>query len=197
MTTPNFSRSISVLGAGHESAVNFDDLELKNTFSGARCAAHTTLMNDFMVEEYSAREPGVTFIHSSPGAVNTGAARDLPLWARATVKLFTPVLLPFMVGREETGERHLFLATSAMYPPAKPGKSAFASGVSLTEGIAVGEGANGTPGGYLVNWNGEITGKGKLLAGYRTDGISKVVWEHTVEIFERVEKINQERIAAE
>jgi len=148
-------------------------------------------MNDFMVEEYSAREPGITFSHSSPGVVNTNIARELPFWARATVKILMPVFTVFTVSAEETGERQLFLATSAMYPPAKPGQSKVASGVPLAEGMAVAEGANGTPGGYLVNWNGEITGKGKLVAGYRADGISKVVWEHTMGIFERVEKINQ------
>src|SRR6187402_3445580 len=65
-TTPNFSRSVSILGAGREGHINLDDLDLKSTFSGVSCAAHTIVMNDFMVEEFAAREPGTTFIHSFP-----------------------------------------------------------------------------------------------------------------------------------
>lgn len=103
--SPHFSRTLSVLGAGHESAINLSDLDLKTTFSGLRCAAHTTLMNDFMAEEFAAREPGISFLHSSPGVVNTGLARGLPIYLRALLKLATPLMWPFIVSADETGQR--------------------------------------------------------------------------------------------
>lgn len=193
---PHFSRTLSVLGAGHEGTLNLSDLDLKTTFSGQRCAAHTIVMNDFMAEEFAAREPGISFLHSSPGVVNTGLARGLPFWARGAMKVATPLLYPFFTGADETGQRQLFLATSGIYPPAKPADDApLASGVSLLKGLSVSKGSNGKfgSGAYLVNWDGDITGKEKVLSDYRDQGVAKNVWEHTMRVFQKVEKINQGR----
>jgi len=195
-TTPHFSRTLSVLGAGHEGVVNLDDLGLDKSFSGAKCANHTIVMNDFMAEEFAAREPAISFIHSSPGVVNTGIARELPAWVRIPLKIATPLLLPFMVGASETGERQLFHATSGIYPPAKPAQGApLAAGTPAPTGLEISEGADGKigSGAYLVNWNGDITGKSKVLSEYREKGVAKLVWEHTIGVFGQVEKRNLER----
>jgi hypothetical protein len=193
---PHFSRTLSVLGAGTERAINLNDLGLKNTYSAGRCAAHTTVMNDFMAEEFAAREPGTTFIHSTPLIVMTGVSRELPIWARAILKVTKPLLSLFAVSQEETGARQLFHATSGMYPPANADVW-LASGVPLETGSSVAEGSNGNigSGAYIVNWNGEITGKGKLLGDYRAQGVAKTVWEHTIGAFATVEKINEARAA--
>jgi hypothetical protein len=193
-TTPHFSRTLSVLGAGHESKVNLDDLELKDTFSGPRCAAHSIVMNSFMAEEFAASNPGTTFIHSYPSIVDTGLARELPIWIRATIKLLSPAFKLVAVGAEETGARQLYIATSGVYPPAKPvGDSATAAGAPVPKGGSVMKGADGKigSGGYLVSWDGDITGKQQILQDYHSKGVGKTVWKHTMGIFERVEKINQ------
>ncbi|KAH8646983.1 hypothetical protein BGZ60DRAFT_535502 [Tricladium varicosporioides] len=194
---PHFSRTLSVLGAGHESLINLNDLELKNGYSGAKNAAHTTVMNDFMMGEWASREPGTTFVHTSPGiVVMTGMARELPSWARVGMKIFTPLFKPFAVSPEETGQRHLFIATSGIFPPAKPAEGAkLASGVPPAKGVEIAQGEDGKTGsgGYLVNWDCEVTGKNQILKDYREKGVSKTVWEHTMGVFERVEKINRER----
>jgi hypothetical protein len=190
---------MSILGAGSEKVINVNDLDLKTTFSPSNCANHSIMMNDFMAEQFAAREPGITFIHSSPGVVNTGLSRELPFYARILMKALTPIMSPFMVGHDETGQRQLFHATSGMYPPAKPAAgAALAGGVSLPAGVPVGTGSDGKvgSGGYLVNWNGDITGKLDLISKYRTQGVSKTVWQHTMDTFQNVEKINQERKAA-
>jgi hypothetical protein len=99
-----------------------------------------------------------------------------------------------MTSAEETGQRQLFAATSAHYSPAKPAsEAAFASGVPVPKGLGVATGSDGQigSGGYLVNWNGEITGKSKILSDLRENGVAKTIWEHTVGTFERVEKLNQ------
>jgi hypothetical protein len=188
---PHFSRTLSILGAGHERPIDFTDLELKNTFTGARCAYHTTVMNDLMTQEFANKEPGISFVHTSPGIVDTGVARELPVWLRVPLKVFTPLLKPFMVGREETGARQLFIATSGLYPPAKP-VDAKGAGIKVPEGLDVCKGADGTvgSGAYNLNWDGERTGKEPLLTQYREKGAGKTFWEHTMGIFERVEKIN-------
>ena len=191
---PHFSRTVSVLGAGHEGAINLSDLDLKTTFSGARCATHTIVMNDFMAEEFAAREHGISFLHTNPGVVNTGLARGLPIWARALMKVATPLLSLFFVSADETGQRQLFLASSGIYPPAKPAQGApLAAGVPFPKDFSVSKGSNGKvgSGAYLVNWNGDISGNEKILSDYREKGVGKTVWEHTMGIFKQVEKINQ------
>ncbi|TVY91062.1 Oxidoreductase, partial [Lachnellula willkommii] len=193
-TAPHFSRTLSVLSAGHgEGKLDFNDLELKNNYSGTRCATHTITMNSIMVEEFAARDQGTTFAHSYPSVVNTGIARELPVWARASLTLFKPLLLPFMVSVEETGARQLFIATSGLYPPAKPAGD-LASGVPAPKGLETMNGADGQvgSGGYLVNWNDDIA-RSKILKEYRDKGVGKTVWEHTMGIFERVEKVNKAR----
>jgi len=193
-TAPHFSRTLSVLGPGHEGNLNLNDLDLKNTFTAARCAAHTIVMNDFMAEELAIKEPATSFIHTSPGVVNTGIARELPLWARLPIKILYPIMKPFFVGAEETGDRHLFIATSGIYAPAEPFASeASAAGVSVPSGLKVMAGSTGKEGSgaYLVNWNNEITGNNKLLKEYREKGVGETVWEHTMGVFERIAKINK------
>ena len=198
-TTPHFSRSISIFSAGYEERINFDDLDLKNTFSTRRCAAHTIVMNDFMTEEFAARAPGTTFIHSSPLAVKTALGRDAPLWVRVLAQAAGLLFAPLFVGEKETGERYTFLATSALYPPFKPGgDEPRAKGIAVPWGVkTVMQGADGRDGSgaYLVNWSNEPTGSKKLLQEYREKGTGKIVWEHTMGIFERVEKLNQNRAA--
>ncbi|KAG4435603.1 hypothetical protein IFR05_008912 [Cadophora sp. M221] len=195
-SSPNFARSVSLLGTGNSyGTIELKDIELKKSFSGYRNAAHTIIMNDFMAEQYGAREPGITFIHTEPSVVNTGFSRELPLWARVGSKLLTPLLYPFFVSADETGERQLFHATSGMYPPAKPApNAAFASGVPLSTGSSVLTGSNGQvgSGGYLVTWKGERATKAKL-SGMDHQEVSKTIWEKTAEVFKTVEKINEER----
>lgn len=194
---PHFSRTLSILSAGWEGKLDFEDLELKNTFSRPKCATHTTTMNSLMTEEFSKRQPETTFSHSYPSGVNTGLARELPVWARAAAKVLYPLISPFTVSQEETGARQLFIATSGLYPPAKtPDNDTLASGVPGPRGLhAPMLGANmvAGSGAYLVNWNGEATGKQKLLKEYRAGNVGDIIWDHTMSIFEMVAKINQAR----
>jgi hypothetical protein len=154
------------------------------------------MMNDLIVEEFAQRETGTTFIHSFPSIVKTGVTRELPLWARAPIKVLMPLFSFLTVGAEETGARQLFMATSGIYPPLKPFEGATGSaGVPPQEGLEVMPGASDKTGdgGYNLNWNCEVVGKNKTLTRYRQDGVAKTVWEHTMGVFDRVEKINQER----
>lgn len=172
-------------------------MELKNTFSRPKCATHTTTMNSLMMEEFSKRQPTTTFSHSYPSGVNTGLARELPVWARAAAKVLTPLMSMLTVSQEETGARQLFIATSGVYPPARTLENeTLASGIPAPNGLPtpmLGADMVAGSGAYLVNWNGEATGKQKLLKEYRTKNVGATVWEHTMGIFERVANINQAR----
>lgn len=113
------------------------------------------------------------------------------------LKVAGPLLSFFYVSAEETGARQLFIATSGVYPPAKPaGNAALASGAPVPRGLAVMKGSNGKAGsgGYVVSWNGDINGK-KIVEEYNEKGVGKTVWEWTMGIFERVEKLDKGKAA--
>lgn len=151
-------------------------------------------MNDFMVEELAKENTGTTFVHYYAGIVNTGIGRELPKWTRWPAKAFYLIAAPFMVGVEETGTRQLFIATSGLYPP-KQGKGDLVAGVRIPNGLKAMLGSDGTvgSGAYVVNWNNEITGKQSLLNDYRERGSGNIVWEHTMGVFERDQKLNKDR----
>ncbi len=186
------SRIMSIHGAGKEGRLNEADLELKHTFSLATAAMHTSTMNTLALAEVAASHPSISCVHVFPGVVVTGAfntfAED---WYFPLRFLFLKVVLPvaklFTVSLQESGERHLFHATSARYPPAEV-RSPPGGGVGLPNGVEVARGADGNVGSgcYLLNWNGETTGDKKLLDEYRQREMGKRIWEHTQEVFDRV-----------
>ena len=99
------------------------------------------------------------------------------------------VIGPFVsMPHEECGERHLFLATSARYPPST-GVEANA-GVAVEKGLTVARGTKGESGSgvYSVNAKGESAGPKveQLLARFRKDGVVEKVWDSTVGEFNRI-----------
>lgn len=101
----------------------------------------------------------------------------------AVFKVVAPlVALPF----DEAGERQLFFATSARFPP----KDGVAAGVPLVEGRGVARGTDGKEGSgvYSIGIDGE-SAKAKveaLLEGFRGDGTLEKVWELTEAEFTRI-----------
>lgn len=189
----SFSRAVSLLGAGTEGKINLDDLELKDTFSGSRCANHSIVMNDFMTEEFAKRQPGTTFMHGFPFVVNSGVARELPWWGRVGARALMTVLSPWVISQEETGQRQLFHATSGIYPPAQPAVgSKTAVGVSPENGLSAISGADEKigSGAYLTHWNGDAIKQKTFLTEYRAGGYGKIIWDHTMSVLDRVEKLN-------
>jgi hypothetical protein len=90
---------------------------------------------------------------------------------------------------EETGERHLYLATSARYPPVSGG-SGHDFAVPLGDGVDVARGTTGGGGSgvYSVGWDDESSSPAvrKLLAGFRDKGMVEEVWRHTEGEFKRI-----------
>ena len=154
--SPQLSRVVSVLAPGEESVIDFDNLDLQRHFSLRKAAAHAITMNDFTFEEMAKKNPGVSFVHAFPGAVKTGFAKEASFAIRAASQLALVALSVFSrmtVGIEESGERHLFAATSAAYPPSDGQKS----GVEVGEG-GVKKGSAGAVGSgtYLIGTDGEM-----------------------------------------
>ena len=144
------------------------------------------------LEAVAKTAPEVSFVHDDPGAVQT------PLLSHVEgllgVLMRTYIYLAgywICVPLEECGERQLYLATSARYPPARGGSDGEA-GVALGDGVGV---ARGTAGGigsgvYSVEWDGMSASptEEKLLAGYRDKGMVEEIWQHTESEFDRITK---------
>jgi NAD(P)-dependent dehydrogenase (short-subunit alcohol dehydrogenase family) len=160
---PPIARVISVLGAGQEASLNTADLSLRNpgSFSLRAAANHaitmTTLTFDHLASDTANK--GITFIHSSPGGVDTNAARSMGPIMRKAISVSMFVLKPtgLIKGVKESGERHLWAGTNDKY----------ASGLAL-----VGPSSDSVP--------------SKILEQLKKDGVGEKVWVHTKGVFDKI-----------
>lgn len=178
------SRVVSVLDphvsvrAGGSGTLDFLDLSLKHTFSLTKCGHHASLMGDFFLEGMAQRHPHTSFVHAYPSGVATGLMREVP-GGRVLSPILKTLLRPFMVPIEESGERHLFAATSKRFP-------AKAEGKGMEGDVAVGsDGVEGS-GCYWASWDGEVFPANKKLERTRGEGAVEKVVQHTEEVFKRV-----------
>jgi len=168
----SLSRVVSVLAAGMEGKLQLDDLSLKSHYSLSACANHATTMNSLIVEELATANPKVSFVHTYPGFVKTNLARSFG----SLYSVFSFAITPFAVPLGESGERHLYAATSKTFPPLEKPDAEASIGSTGVKGS----------GAYLLHWNGESTGKEKLLKEYRAQGVGKKIWEHTLDVFDKI-----------
>lgn len=185
------SRVLTVLAAGSEGEINLNDLDLRHGFSLHACMAHCVVMTDFMMEELAKRHPGISFIHSYPGSVKTGIANELTAPIRLAVKVLYAVMSPWILNLQESGERHLFQITSQCYPPVR----VTSAGIAVPHGLHIIQGSDGQPGSgaYLLDWDGKPTGDQKIINKYRALGFGKIVWDHTMQMFEQAEQVSSGR----
>ena len=175
------SRVNSVLAAGSEGKVRFEDLQLKHNFTLHTCLAHCVMMTDFIMEEYARRYPDTAFFHSYPGTVKTGIAQQLTGPVRLAIKVLYAVSSPWIIQVQESGERHLFQNTSSIYPPRNGGVGIPPSDNRLE--VTLGSNGERGSGAYLLDWDGQSTGDIKLLKEHREKGFNRIVWDHTHEMF--------------
>lgn len=165
-------------------------------------AALTTLS----FEQLAAKYPNVAFIHSYPGGVQTEILNKLmdtakgiwsyPAWfvKKFVNPVFWLISKPFTVPVEGSGERHLFLATSAAYPAASiasgqvegshGGVVPLVEGVERKKGSAEHEGrSNGV---YRTQSTCEVAGANAFLTKARKEGLDVLGWRETVKVFERI-----------
>ncbi|KAI9832823.1 MAG: hypothetical protein M1826_000989 [Phylliscum demangeonii] len=189
------ARILNIHGAGYEGRMQEDDLELQHSFSLMAAVTHTATMNTLAMAELAPGYPSVSFVHTYPGLVVTGtfdhmAEHWAAPWRFLLLRVALPLLKPFAVPLHESGERQLFHATSARYPPPGTVKdpAAAAAGVPMPAGLEVAVGADSRPGSgcYLLGADGEPVGDRKLLDDYRARGMGKTVWDHTLAVYERV-----------
>ncbi|KAG6917685.1 hypothetical protein DXG01_001660 [Tephrocybe rancida] len=99
------AKVLSVLAAGYGGEINLDDLGLKKTFSLTNAALAAPTYNDLMLQEYSAKYPALTFVHSHPGAVRSSLISSSDsIWLRALSPVAKQLMRPFSLSYQDSGE---------------------------------------------------------------------------------------------
>lgn len=83
--------SILSAGTGEATAVNLDDLGLKENYSLTMCARACSTYNDLMVETFAERYPNLAFTHAAPGLVQTNIFEGITKPYRLG-RLFSPLV---------------------------------------------------------------------------------------------------------
>ena len=170
---------VSVLAGGLERAtIDLDDLDLKKpgNFGGMKAHRQYATMNTMTLEKLANENPNVTFIHSWPGAVNTGNVRrgldPNSVMAWFVWLIFEPIVGLFAFSDEESGQRYLFQSTSAAFGgrgvPWK-GKPGINSLEKPADGL------------FLVNYKCDCTPNAKVMPLLREKALGKI-WDHTQEV---------------
>jgi NAD(P)-dependent dehydrogenase (short-subunit alcohol dehydrogenase family) len=178
-------RVVSVLGGGFEGNINADDLDLKHGYNIVSCAMHSVTMTSLAMEHLAASQRA-SFVHVFPGLVGTNIYTNsfLPPLAAVYNYGMWPLMYPFSVNIEESGQRHLFHATSEHYPANTIDRS---DATATRDGDRAAMGSNGVlgSGAYLMNWKGETSAAGKKMQRLRAQGMAQKVWKHTTELLDR------------
>lgn len=192
LTAPPSARILSIHGAGNEGKLIESDLELHDHYSVMNARNHTSTMNTLALAHLTATHPTLSCLHIFPGMVVTKGYGELAEGFYAPfrwlcVYFVFPLLKMVTTTLKESGERHLFHATSARYPP-REAREGGSEGLALPSGVEVAKGEDWEVGSgcYLVGPGGETVGDRKLLDEYRSRDTGKKIWEHTQEVFERV-----------
>jgi hypothetical protein len=133
-------------------------------------------MGTMFLDRLASENPKVTFIHSWPGAVNTGNVRrsadpnSLMGWIFWLV--FEPIIWLVAMSDEESGQRHLFQCTSGLYG---------GRGVEWNGKVGVNVKDKEDVGLFLVNNKCECTPNVKEIVKLRESAQHKI-WEKTQEV---------------
>ncbi|CAD0107670.1 unnamed protein product [Aureobasidium uvarum] len=178
-------RVVSVLGGGYEGNIYADDLDLKHNYNIISCAMHSVTMTSLAMEHLATLHRA-SFVHVYPGIVGTNIYTNSfasPLAAVYNYGVW-PLMYPFSVNLNESGQRHLFHATSEHYP-ANTLHNQEAPATQAGTVAAIGSDGVLGSGAYLMNWKGETFAGGKKMQKLRKQGMAQKVWEHTIDLLGR------------
>ncbi|KAF9044127.1 hypothetical protein BJ165DRAFT_1528694 [Panaeolus papilionaceus] len=97
------AKVLSVLGAGVGGEVDVDDFGLakEGSYTLTRVALAAPTYNDLMMKKYSALNPSISFLHSTPGIVRTNALAASPSARLRLMNGLMPLLTPFSTTPEQ------------------------------------------------------------------------------------------------
>ncbi|KAK7743372.1 hypothetical protein SLS62_010646 [Diatrype stigma] len=191
----NLRRVVSVQAATFEGPIDVNNI-MAQGFSLHKTRDQVASVQTLLLEAAARRAPSVSFVHTVPGIVKGGISRDAEGLAMYILIGISRVLLEPLLQTPpaECGERHVYAATSAMYPPGYGDgatTTAAAGGVALDRAlVSTARGSNGQTGSgvYSVAQNLESASSRveQLLAGFRKDGTAEKVWDFIMEDFKRI-----------
>jgi NAD(P)-dependent dehydrogenase (short-subunit alcohol dehydrogenase family) len=181
----SLSRVVSVLAGGQEGELFPDDLLLEKNYSLIKAAGQSASLMTLFFEAYKA-QPGnenISLVHLYPGPVGgTGLTiKGLGPWLRTLVDwVIAPVMKLVCATPEQAGARVLYAATSGRFRRVQAGEA--------SEGAELENGTDGAPGSgvFLVQGDSSVVTEGKVLKGYKEAGKAEVVYNHTLEQFEKL-----------
>ncbi|CAD0083395.1 unnamed protein product [Aureobasidium vineae] len=178
-------RVVSVLGGGFEGNIDASNLDLEHNYNIVSCAMHSVTMTSLAME-HLATSHRASFVHVFPGIVGTNLYTNSfapPLAAMYNYGMW-PLMYPFSVNINESGQRHLFHATSELYPANTLYNHEAPTTRAETKAAMGSDGVLGS-GAYLMNWKGETFAGGKKMQKLRKRGMAHKVWEHTIDLLSR------------
>lgn len=182
-----FARVVTMAGGTKDAKIDLADLPAVN-MPIASLRGHVNGIVSVSHFAFSSNYPEVAFVQYYPGTVKT-ALTD------AVATYLGPAAASMMdtsIDVGESGQRTVYVSTSAAYPPLKKGTY---EGLPLVEGVGVAKGLDGKAGSgiYLLDSNGEAAREDYVntLDDYRKDGTMERVLEHIREEFERINKTGE------
>ncbi|EON64514.1 hypothetical protein W97_03747 [Coniosporium apollinis CBS 100218] len=181
-TSPSLSRVISVAAGTSEG--HFYPADIPALTLGFRAIkGHLCTLMTLALSALAKQAPGVSFVHTNPGVVRTQyITHRVPGLLGAVLSAVTWIAGSWLcVPVAESGERHLWVCTTARFAP---------GGVEGVEGAEVAKGTDGKVGSgvYSIDQYGEVAGEKvvKLLEEYRRQGMEDIAWNHTMGEVERI-----------
>jgi len=97
------ARVMSVLDGkrGNPSTINWNDLDLKTSFSLAKAADHCLTFTDIVYQRFAEKNPSIGFIHAYPGLVNSNLGKQNPWYLKAAM---WPLMKTVSVSTQNAGE---------------------------------------------------------------------------------------------
>jgi len=186
---------VSIYAGGFEDSTSPGELPIgcppDSSYGIGGVRKHTCFMKTFFFEELAEKHAGkLSLSHIYPGLVDGPAftSSDVPTWFKILWSILKPIAWLYMTSPEVCGQVMLYLATSRY--PAKG--TTDESNKAVAGGIEVAKSTKDELGGgsYALGQRGDVHNKGKSYEKVRKDGMSKQVWDHTMETLERIEKGN-------
>lgn len=193
---PSGARIVSVLNPRFEGKLVLDDLACRKKESQGfmTMSSHIALLTIFFFENLAKRCEGrISATHIHPGIVLTGAVDTgkLPGWFVLLWKwVLEPCLRPWSLSFEECGAR-IIGYTSPRFPGRAKDGSEHKKTVGIEEDrLEVAVAADGVAGGgaYKTKYDGETIPNKKAYHEARKMGMYESAWEHTMKIFDHIEK---------